>query len=191
VLRSLRARATYANLVSTICLFVLLGGGAYAASQLAKNSVGARQIKTNGVRTAEVKDGSLLAADFKLGQLPEGPRGPSGADGTARAFGVISDTGVVDSARSKGITVTKITGQAGAYCVRPDASTGIDPSKVRPIATADLATGAGSTHLAQISTSNYYPAQCPPADGWEVYTQTQTGGGAFATADAGFSILIP
>lgn len=191
MLKSLRARATHANLVSTICLFVLLGGGAYAASQLAKNSVGARQIKKDGARTAEVKDSSLLAVDFKPGQLPAGPPGAPGADGAARAFGVISDAGVLDSAWSKGITVTKITGQAGAHCVRPDASTGIDPSKVRPVATADLATGLESTHLTQISTFSYYPAQCPPAAGWEVYTQIQNGSTAFAAADAGFSILIP
>ena len=35
-----RPRLSYANVVSTLCLFLLLGGGAYAATKLAKNSVG-------------------------------------------------------------------------------------------------------------------------------------------------------
>ena len=41
-----RSKLTYANVVSTLCLFLVLGGtGAYAASQLAKNSVGPGQLK--------------------------------------------------------------------------------------------------------------------------------------------------
>ena len=47
-------RLTYANVVSTLCLFLLLGGGAaFAASKLAKNSVGSKQIKKNAITTAK------------------------------------------------------------------------------------------------------------------------------------------
>jgi Tfp pilus assembly protein PilW len=61
-------RPTYANVVSTLCLFLLLGGGsALAATQLAKNSVGAKQIKKNAVATAKIKNAAVtnskLAAD--------------------------------------------------------------------------------------------------------------------------------
>lgn len=78
-----RRRLTYANVVSTLCLFVLLGGGAYAAEKtvLPKHSVGARQLKADAVRSAQVKDGSLLARDFRAGQLPAGAQGPQGAPG--------------------------------------------------------------------------------------------------------------
>jgi hypothetical protein len=42
----IRAKLTYANLVSTFCLFLLMGGGvAYASSHLSKNSVGAGQLR--------------------------------------------------------------------------------------------------------------------------------------------------
>ena len=41
----LRGKLTYANVVSTLCLFLLLGGGAYAATHLKKNSVGTGQNK--------------------------------------------------------------------------------------------------------------------------------------------------
>jgi hypothetical protein len=58
----------------------------YAATQLSKNSVGAKQLKKNAVTSAKVKDGSLRARDFKAGQLPVGPRGlqgPAGPQGPA------------------------------------------------------------------------------------------------------------
>jgi hypothetical protein len=42
-MQQLRDGLTYANVVSTLCLFLLLGGGAaVAASQLGKNTVGAK-----------------------------------------------------------------------------------------------------------------------------------------------------
>jgi hypothetical protein len=64
-----------------IALFVALGGASYAAIKIPKNSVGAAQIKKNAVTSAKVKDRSLLAKDFKAGQIPAGARGPQGLKG--------------------------------------------------------------------------------------------------------------
>lgn len=77
------SRLTYANVMATIAVFLALGGGAYAASQLPRNSVSAKQIKKNAVSSAKVKDGSLLAKDFRAGQLPAGQTGPAGPAGPA------------------------------------------------------------------------------------------------------------
>jgi hypothetical protein len=69
--KTLRGKLTYANVISTLCLFLLIGGGtAFAASQLAKNSVGSKQLKKNAVTSAKVKDGSLRAGDLKAGTIP-------------------------------------------------------------------------------------------------------------------------
>jgi hypothetical protein len=76
-----RGRLTYANVIATLALFLALGGGAYAASRLPKNSIGSKQIKKNAVNSAKVKNHSLKAADFKAGQLPAGPQGPTGPQG--------------------------------------------------------------------------------------------------------------
>jgi hypothetical protein len=85
---------SYANVVSTVCLFLLIGGGgAYAATKvlLPKNSVGTKQLKKGAVTAAKVKVGSLIAKDFKAGELPAGapgatgPQGPAGATGSAGA----------------------------------------------------------------------------------------------------------
>jgi hypothetical protein len=77
----LRERVTYANVVATLALFIALGGGAYAATKLPKNSVGSRQIKKNSITSSKVKNHSLLAVDFKSGQLPAGAQGPKGDTG--------------------------------------------------------------------------------------------------------------
>ena len=46
---SLRRRLTYANVMSTVAVFLAIGGGAYAAVKLPRNSVGKSQIKNGAV----------------------------------------------------------------------------------------------------------------------------------------------
>jgi hypothetical protein len=55
--------------VATLALFVALGGSAYAATQLPKNSVGAKQLKANAVTTAKLKNGAVTAAKIKNGTI--------------------------------------------------------------------------------------------------------------------------
>lgn len=68
-MRRIRDKLTYANVMSTLCLFLLLGGGAYAASHLGKNTVGAKQLKKNSVTGAKVKDQTLTGKDINLARL--------------------------------------------------------------------------------------------------------------------------
>ena len=69
--------------MSTACLFIVLGGGAYAASTLPKNSVGTNQLRKGAVVSSKVRDRSLVARDFKRGQLRAGPKGNPGPPGPA------------------------------------------------------------------------------------------------------------
>jgi hypothetical protein len=73
--------------VALIALFVALSGVSYAAATLPRDSVGTAQIKRSAVTSAKVKDGSLLARDFKAGQLPRGEQGPAGERGATGATG--------------------------------------------------------------------------------------------------------
>src|SRR3954447_8945409 len=75
---------TYANVMATLAVFMVLGGGAYAASKLPKNSV------TSG----QVKDRSLVAKDFKSGQLPKGAKGDAGPKGDRGAPGAPGSQGL-------------------------------------------------------------------------------------------------
>jgi hypothetical protein len=93
MLGRLLSHLTYANVVSTICLFVVLSGTAYAAVTVPFNSVGPAQLEANAVTSAKVQDGSLLRRDFRAGQLLAGARGPAGATGQTGAQGPVGVQG--------------------------------------------------------------------------------------------------
>src|SRR6186997_934553 len=88
-MKRVRSKLTYANVISTLCLFLLLGGGAYAASQLPKNSVGPKQIKNNAVTGKKIKNKSIGTGKLTPAAVTAlkgakgdpgavGPRGPQG-----------------------------------------------------------------------------------------------------------------
>jgi hypothetical protein len=74
-------RPSPALVVAMAAFVVALAGTGYAALKLPRNSVGSRQIRKNAVTSTKVKNSSLLASDFKAGQLPAGARGPQGLAG--------------------------------------------------------------------------------------------------------------
>jgi hypothetical protein len=76
--------------IGLLALCVVLTGTAYAASlpndsvgtrQLKDGAVSAKKIKRSAVSSSKVRSRSLLAKDFKAGQLPRGPKGPKGDKG--------------------------------------------------------------------------------------------------------------
>jgi collagen triple helix repeat protein len=101
----IRGTFRYANVVSTLCLVLLLGGGtAYAATQLVpKQSVGAAQIKKGAVTPGKL---SSAAKDAMTGATgPEGPKGDTGAKGDTGpqgAPGIKGDPGVQGAPGIKG-----------------------------------------------------------------------------------------
>ena len=82
-----RPRLSYANVMSTIAVFIALGGTSYA---VARNSIGSAQLKRNAVTSAKVKDRSLTRSDLapsaRVGSRGiRGPQGPAGPAGVAPA----------------------------------------------------------------------------------------------------------
>ena len=136
------ARLTYANVVSTLALFMVLGGGAYAASALPNNSVGPEQIvkdgvlkpeigeaavgtteiKTDGVRSGDVKNFSLRCEDFRPAEEacgvpgPQGPVGPPGPAGTGGRTGGGLTTTTVRSHDETIEMTCRTDGMGGSYC---------------------------------------------------------------------------
>ena len=69
-MQGLKSKLSYANVISTICLFLLLGGGAAAAAgKLGKNTVGAKQVKKNAIVTAKVKKEAITEVKLKAGAV--------------------------------------------------------------------------------------------------------------------------
>lgn len=84
--------------VALLALLVASAGVGVAATKLPANSVGTAQLQNNAVTSVKVKDRSLVATDFKRGQLigtpgPPGPAGPKGDPGPKGDAGPKGDTG--------------------------------------------------------------------------------------------------
>lgn len=163
----LRRRLTYANVISTLCLFMLLGGGAYAATKLPKNSVGAKQIKKGAVNGQKIKKASINSSKLTPATLASltGTQGARGATGAQGIQGVAGDPGAyatVDPADDVSFIGThpgftsvlrvppvvegegeqaeqEVASQRGVYCLVP--TPGIDIS--HPIASSNWADSGG------------------------------------------------
>ena len=138
----LRRHLTYANVVASLALFLALGGAAFAATQLPRNSVGTGQLKPEAVTAGKIakktrnqlkgdrgatgpagpqgktgKQGPKGAAGAKGATGATGPKGANGTDGTGPAFEVFG------TLKPIGATSSPIVAQnlgAGAYVVSAD-----------------------------------------------------------------------
>jgi hypothetical protein len=81
-MRRISGRLSYANVMASVAVFLALGGGAYAATQLKKNSVGTKQLKKNAVTGAKVKDQSLTGKDINLAKVGTVPSATNAANAT-------------------------------------------------------------------------------------------------------------
>ncbi|MBS1679686.1 MAG: hypothetical protein JST08_20145 [Actinobacteria bacterium] len=180
----IRSRLTYANVISTICLVLVVGGGsAFAASQFGKETIGTRALKKEAVTPAKLSTKAKAALTGPVGPKgatgPAGPAGAAGAPGSARAYGETSnDAGSLIEARSKNATVRHPA--TGIYCITPGA--GIDPASAALLVSADFANSGTSKTIAQIRSTNI------DCNNGELEVRIWNDG---AAKDAQFSFLIP
>lgn len=103
-MKQISKRITYANVMSTIAVFLVLGGATAIAAGLAKNSVGPKQlkknavttkkIKNNAVTTAKIKNGAVTGAKLNVGSIPTVPSAAHAATaGTATSAGNANTVG--------------------------------------------------------------------------------------------------
>lgn len=146
-MQKIRAKLTYANVTASIALFVALGGAsAFAATELARNSVGTAQVKNGAITPPKLSRSAKAAARGPRG-LPgaPGPQGSPGATKVTSRFGAEKTTG---PGAPLGFTA------AFAYC-----------------APGEVATGGGF----QVLTGNEHPevwlsspTEANPPQSWEV-----------------------
>lgn len=189
----IRNRLSYANVVSTICLLLVVGGGsAFAASQFEKESIGTRALKKEAVTPAKLSQKAKAALTGPTGakgatgekgatgpQGPVGPIGPTGAPGSARAYGeTANNAGALIEARSKNASVRHP--ETGVYCITPGG--GIDPNTATLLVSSDFANSGTAKTIAQIRSTNI---DCTAG---ELEVRLWNDG---AAKDAQFSFLIP
>jgi hypothetical protein len=105
-MKRLRPKFTYANVISTLCLFLLLGGAsALAAGQLGKNSVGTKQLKNNAVTTKKIKNGAVTGAKLATGAVTGAKLATGAVTGDKLGAGAVSTTTIADGA----VSTSKIT----------------------------------------------------------------------------------
>jgi hypothetical protein len=65
MLKRLRSKLTYANVMATIAVFLVLTGIGFAVAKLPKRSVGARQLKNGAVHTKKIHKNAVNASKIK------------------------------------------------------------------------------------------------------------------------------
>lgn len=193
----IRRRLTYANVMSSIAVFLVLGGAtAFAAKKigsneikgnsittgkLKKNAVTASKIKSNSITTAKianaaVTNGKLADGSVTVTKLASGFVVPT-AEKLSRSANISSNGTVL--AGSLGIAQANVSKTGtGFYCI-----SGLNPAPVGGVATVDYSE-AGSEVTIQFDTGA--GPVCPA--GTQAFVNPRNGTGN--PVDAGFYLLL-
>lgn len=135
----MRPKLSYANVVSTIALFVAISGAtAFAASRLAAKSVGELQLRPGAVTAEKIRKSAVTAPKIKEGAIKQGKLANSSI--TAAKM-------TLDSVASRSLTANSVTSEK----IAPDSVSGDKVlestlSQVPSASKADFATAAESAN---------------------------------------------
>jgi hypothetical protein len=181
--KTLRGRLTYANVISTLCLFLLLGGGAaLAATQLPKNSIGPKQLRKNSVLAAKIKNGAVGASKLADNAVS----GAKLANESVSAAKLADNSVATGKLANEAVTTGKLANNAVTTGKIADAAIGTGKLANEAVTTGKLAndavTGAkvneGSLHF----TCNNPATAVPLLGGPCVYKTTVAGGATWTEA---------
>lgn len=91
-----------------------LRNGAVSAKKLRNGAVTAKKLRNGVVTSAKVRRHSLVARDFKVGQLPRGPAGPAGVAGPAGPRGPAGPAGPAGAAGADATTLWAVVNKSGS-----------------------------------------------------------------------------
>jgi hypothetical protein len=204
-LKQIRKRFTYANAMSSIAVFLVLGGAtALAAGQLAKNSVGSKQLKKDAVTAVKIKKNAITTEKIapsaisgakinlaSLGTVPSATKATNAtnatnADRATNATNADNATNAANLAGQQSFFVRLNAGQSqtiasnGAVSLIAQCATGIEATndRIRIIAqtTAPTAILNGATDLTGPGASGEFLEPNTPEDKRVLITNQDTTG---------------
>jgi hypothetical protein len=143
-MKQIRTRLTYANVMSSIAVFLVLGGAtALAASKIGANGLKANsvltgKIKKEAVTTSKLKNESVATAKIKNGAITTGkidadavtgakvneaslgqvPSASFAVSANPEVFAQVASNGTVDPALAKGLSSANVTHPSeGVFCI--------------------------------------------------------------------------
>jgi hypothetical protein len=157
----IRARLTFSNVVAVIALFIALGGGAYAAFKVPKESVGTKQLKDDAVTPPKVAPETVNL--FRGQRGATGPQGAAGAPGAAGEPGTAGATGPQGATGHQGPagTISGVTAGgalSGTYPNPGIASGAVTTSKFGAIPAARV-TGSSTALPTNVATTVTWPTE--------------------------------
>jgi hypothetical protein len=209
----LRPHLTYANVISTLCLFLLLGGTAVAVdgSLPGQNSVGSADIINGEVKNTDLGQDSMTSGKIADGQVKNADLGPnavssnriadSGIQGIDIGSGQVkgADVGndsltendIADIISSGGVTRLAVGEEKtllrdGPFTVTATCSQGVDPTQDT---TYVLITSSEEHSVADIT--NWYHSEITPSGAGVVADRTYehwAGSHFFAAAPSGATL---
>jgi hypothetical protein len=157
--KQIRQRLTYANVMSSIAVFLVLGG----ATAFAASKIGANQIKANSIKTGKIVKEAVTAGKIKKGAVTESRIG----DGAVTTSKIADNAVTTSKIATDAVTGDKV--KESTLGTVPDASTlGGTPANsfqqkgdllfatVAPAnAAAAIVRGRGATSVTRIATGFY------------------------------------
>lgn len=138
MIQSLRKRFSYGNVMATIAVFLVLGGGAAVAAGLKKNSVTTKAIKNGAVTTAKLKNDAVTGAkanESTFGIVPLAARADvaTTADKALKADSATTATTAASATKAE----TAVKAETATKADEAELFSGRQVSEVRSGATAD------------------------------------------------------
>jgi hypothetical protein len=194
----LRRHLTYANVAASLALFLALGGAAYAATQLPKNSVGTNQIRKEAVTAAKISKKTRQQLQGQRGPAgQQGAQGKTGAKGATGARGAQGNVGARGAQGNTGAPGADGTGPAFEATAKPTIPTAIGtgtqvvglslaPGQYATSANVVIQGSAGATATCTLLNGGEASATIPTAAGFETLSMS----GVRGLAGAGTSTVL-
>jgi hypothetical protein len=188
-----RPNLTYANVMVTILAFIVLGGGAYAAFKLPKNTVGSRQVKNNSLKGSDILESSL-------GQVPNAANAQAAANATNAANA--NNAGTLDRFDSPAFGAGILIGHMNALTTVTDTNDSGAPSGISDATFSDTPISMWTPNVPIVASDLAVRLTVAPGTGATrtFFIQAQTGptsvscpisGSALTCDSGGASAVLP